>query len=79
MTVKTKATGEVFAKDANTKTYTYNKVLKESVSYFNGDELAATTWMNKYAMTNENGEFVELSPNDMHNRMAKEFARIEAD
>ena len=46
MTVKTKATGEVFAKDANTKTYTYNKVLKESVSYFNGDELAATTWMN---------------------------------
>ena len=30
-------------------------------------------------MTNENGEFVDLSPNDMHNRMAKEFARIEAD
>jgi ribonucleoside-diphosphate reductase alpha chain len=79
MTVKTKATEEVFAKNVNTKTFTYEDVLKASIEYFNGDELAATTWMNKYAMTDNDGEFVESSPDDMHNRMAKEFARIEND
>jgi ribonucleoside-diphosphate reductase alpha chain len=79
MTVEIKATKEVFAQNVNTKTYAYQEVLKRSVKYFNGDELAATTWMNKYAMTDNDGEFVESSPDDMHNRMAKEFARIEND
>ena len=79
MTVKTKATEEVFAKDVSTKTYAYENILKKSIAYFNGDELAATTWMNKYAMTDDEGEFVEQSPDDMHHRMAKEFARIEND
>ncbi len=57
--------------------YSYEEVLNSSIAYFNGDELAATTWMNKYAMKNTEGEFVESSPNDMHKRMAKEFGRIE--
>ncbi|MEE2931637.1 MAG: adenosylcobalamin-dependent ribonucleoside-diphosphate reductase [Bacteroidota bacterium] len=57
--------------------YSYDEVLSSSVEYFKGDELAATTWMNKYAMKNANNEFVEKSPDDMHKRMAKEFARIE--
>ena len=69
----------MFAKSAKTKTYNYEEVLKESINYFNGDELAATTWMNKYAMTDDEGNFVELCPDDMHKRMAKEFARIEED
>jgi ribonucleoside-diphosphate reductase alpha chain len=60
------------------KIYSYEQVLKSSISYFKGDELAATTWMNKYAVKNNTGEFVELSPDDMHKRMAKEFGRIEA-
>ncbi len=59
------------------KTYTYKEVLKNCIAYFNGDELAATTWMNKYAMKNKKGEFVECNPDDMHKRLAKEFARIE--
>jgi ribonucleoside-diphosphate reductase alpha chain len=59
------------------KTYTYETVLHECMLYFGGDELAATTWMNKYAMKNNQGEFVELTPDDMHIRMAKEFARVE--
>ena len=59
------------------KTYTYNDVLKSALDYFNGDELAATTWMNKYAMKNKKGEFLEATPDDMHKRMAAEFARIE--
>jgi ribonucleoside-diphosphate reductase alpha chain len=60
-----------------TKTYTYAEVLKQSMKYFNEDELAATTWMNKYAMKNNSGQFEELSPDDMHIRMANEFIRIE--
>lgn len=57
--------------------YKYEDLLKECLCYFDGDELAATTWINKYAMKNHKGEFVEKSPDEMHSRMAKEFARIE--
>jgi ribonucleoside-diphosphate reductase alpha chain len=59
-------------------TYEYDSVLKASLEYFEGDELAATTWMNKYAMKNKEGKFVERTPQDMHLRMAREFARVEA-
>ena len=59
------------------KIFTHKEVLKSSLEYFNGDELAATTWINKYAMKNKGGEFFESTPNDMHMRMATEFARIE--
>ena len=64
------------AKELNT--YSYKEVLEKSTAYFNGDDLAASTWANKYAMKNEKGEFIELTPDDMHKRMAEEFARIEA-
>ena len=59
------------------KKYTHKEVLESALEYFNGDELAATTWINKYAMKNTDGEFFESTPNDMHQRMASEFARIE--
>jgi len=42
-----------------------------SIEYFKGDELAASVWQGKYAAEGEN------NPDDMHRRMAKEFARIE--
>lgn len=42
------------------------------LNYFNGDELAANVWLGKYAQEGDN------TPDDMHKRMAKEFARIEA-
>lgn len=60
------------------KRYTYEEVLKTSMKYFNNDELAATTWMNKYAVKDKTGAFLEKDPTDMHRRMAKEFARMEA-
>ncbi len=60
------------------KTYTYEDVLEASKKYFKGDELAATTWMNKYAVKDNEGRFTELTPDDMHKRMAKEFAKVEA-
>ena len=59
------------------KIHTHKEVLKSALEYFNGDELAATTWINKYAMKNKDGEYFESTPNDMHERMATEFARIE--
>ena len=79
MISKSKAMSEIFAKNQSIKTFTYQEVLNTSIKYFNGDELAATTWMNKYALTNKEGNFVEKSPDEMHKRMAKEFARIEDD
>ncbi len=61
------------------QTYSYQEVFEKCISYFNGDELAASTWINKYALKNKEGKFVELTPDDMHTRMAKEFARKEND
>lgn len=58
-------------------TYTYQEVFEKCLQYFKDDELAASTWINKYAMKNVAGEFIELTPDDMHLRMAKEFLRIE--
>ena len=59
------------------KTYKYDTVLKESRKYFGGDDLSATTWINKYAVKTSSGEYLEKTPDDMHRRMAREFARIE--
>ncbi len=59
-------------------TYTYNEALEESKKYFNGDELAASVWINKYAMKDSFGNIYESSPEQMHWRIANEFARIEA-
>ncbi|MEO6903079.1 MAG: adenosylcobalamin-dependent ribonucleoside-diphosphate reductase [Bacteroidia bacterium] len=58
-------------------TYTYQEVFEKCLHYFKDDELAASTWINKYAMKNMAGKFIELSPDDMHVRMSKEFLRIE--
>ena len=64
-------------KPTKRKTYSFEEVLKSAIEYFNGDELAATTWINKYALKTKEGKFLEKTPADMHRRMAKEFARIE--
>lgn len=56
--------------------YTYNQVFESSKRYFSGDELAANVFPGKYALQNNN-EYLELNPDDMHRRLAKEFARIE--
>jgi ribonucleoside-diphosphate reductase alpha chain len=55
----------------------YEEVLRHSVEYFKGDELAATVWANKYALKDSDGNIYEKDPDAMHRRMAKEFARIE--
>lgn len=60
------------------KTYTYNEAFEASLQYFKGDELAARVWVNKYAVKDSFGNIYEKSPEDMHWRIAKEVARIEA-
>lgn len=57
--------------------YNRDELLKACLLYFENDELAATTWMNKYALKDKAGNFLELTPAEMHKRLAKEFARIE--
>ena len=59
------------------KTYTKKEILADVVRYFNGDELAAGVWIDKYALKDRNGSLQERTPEDMHHRMASEFARIE--
>ncbi|WP_159946980.1 adenosylcobalamin-dependent ribonucleoside-diphosphate reductase [Polaribacter septentrionalilitoris] len=59
------------------KKVTREEALQASLSYFNNDELAATVWINKYALKDSDGNLYESSPNDMHHRIAKEIARIE--
>ena len=47
------------------------------LNYFNGDSFAASTWQNKYALKDNEGNPIEETPEDMHHRLAREFARIE--
>lgn len=61
----------------NRPIYTYEEALKASKEYFNGDELAAGVWINKYALKDSDGNIYERTPDDMHKRMAAEIARIE--
>jgi len=60
------------------QTYTYEEAFKASLEYFNGDELAARVWVNKYAVKDSFGTIYECSPQDMHWRIANEIARIES-
>ncbi|MFZ4455620.1 MAG: adenosylcobalamin-dependent ribonucleoside-diphosphate reductase [Bacteroidales bacterium] len=60
------------------KTYTFDEANKASLEYFKGDELAARVWVNKYALKDSYGKIYEQSPQDMHDRLASEVARVEA-
>jgi len=57
--------------------YTYDQVLSDSVEYFNGDELAAKVFADKYALKNKDGSLNEHTPEDMHRRISKNIARIQ--
>ncbi|WP_037320799.1 adenosylcobalamin-dependent ribonucleoside-diphosphate reductase [Salegentibacter sp. Hel_I_6] len=59
------------------KTYSQDEAFKASLEYFKGDDLAARVWVNKYALKDSQGNIYELTPNDMHRRIAKEIARVE--
>lgn len=58
--------------------YDREDVYSSTIEYFDGDDLATNVWINKYALKDSYGTLFELSPNDMHQRLASEFARIES-
>ncbi len=60
------------------QTYSQEEALEASRQYFKGDDLAASVWLNKYALKDSNGNLYERTPDDMHRRIASEIARIEA-
>lgn len=59
------------------KTYSFDEAVKASTEYFKGDELAATVFVNKYALKDSAGNIYEKTPEDMHWRIANEIERIE--
>ena len=58
--------------------FSYDEAYDATLKYFNGDELAARVWVSKYALKDSFGNIYELTPDDMHHRIASEIARIEA-
>ncbi|MEO7174909.1 MAG: ribonucleotide reductase N-terminal alpha domain-containing protein, partial [Saprospiraceae bacterium] len=60
------------------KAYAYETVLERATAYFDGDVMAATVWISKYALKDSKGNIYEQSPEDMHWRIARELARVDA-
>ena len=60
------------------KKHSVEEVKEATIKYFGGDQLAADVWMNKYALKDSDGNIFELTPDDMHHRIASEIARIES-
>lgn len=62
----------------NKVTYTQEQAINAALDYFKGDSLAATVWVNKYALKDSQGNIYESTPDAMHHRIAAEIARIES-
>jgi len=60
-----------------TKTYSQEEIGKASLDFFQGDDLATKVWSTKYALKDSYGNVYELTPDDMHRRLAREIERIE--
>ncbi len=59
------------------KIYSTAEAIEKSTAYFKGDSLAADVFVNKYALKNSESQLYEMTPEDMHHRIASEIARIE--
>jgi ribonucleoside-diphosphate reductase alpha chain len=75
-TKKKESANKKEVKKENKKPLNINDIKEACLKYFNGDSLAADVWINKYALR-EGESIYELTPDDMHRRLAKEFNRIE--
>ncbi len=60
------------------KPVAYDDALKAAIAYFDGDELAGTVWVSKYALKDSFGKIYERTPEEMHRRIAAEIFRIES-
>lgn len=68
---------EIDTKKETLSIYKRQEAINASLEYFNNDALAAEVWVNKYALKDSKGNIYEKTPDDMHRRIASEFARIE--
>lgn len=59
------------------KPFKREDVYHSTFNYFKGDTLATDVWMNKYALKDLEGNFLEYNPNAMFKRIAQELHRIE--
>ena len=57
--------------------YSKSEVLERTTAYFENDELAPDVFM-KYALRDKDDNILEVDPDMMHRRLAKEFARVES-
>lgn len=64
-------------KNSSLKNYSNEEAFEASLKYFQGDELAARVWVNKYALKDSYGNLFELTPDDLHHRLSSEIARVE--
>lgn len=57
----------------------YQEARKICLDYFKGDEIATDAYLSKYALKadGDKNKILEPTPDHMHRRMAREFARIE--
>src|SRR5512138_1533637 len=69
--------GENMKKVKERPVYSHDEAVEASIKYFNGDELAARVWANKYALKDSFGNLFEKTPDDMHRRLAREIHRVE--
>ena len=56
----------------------YDTALEKSKEYFDGGEMEASVFLDKYALKDNEGNLYEATPDDMHERLAKELFRIES-
>lgn len=83
--IETEMTTDLPSAPVYTPKYTKAEVEAASLEYFDGDLLAANVFTSKYALRDNNilstsegdepKQFAELTPADMHNRLAYEFAK----
>lgn len=62
----------------DSKYFTRGEANKASLSYFKGDDLAADAFVDKYALRDNQDRFLELTPDDMHRRLASVFYKAES-
>lgn len=68
---------KMVTEDLTGTVYSYEEAFQSTLEYFKGDELAATVWINKYALKDSFGKLYEKNPDHMHWRIANEITRIE--
>lgn len=61
------------------KSFSYDEAYAATLDYFDGDEVPAKTFVDKYPLKDNDNKIVEKTPDDLHGRIAQEFARIDAD